>query len=143
MSESVSFPEAFAPPMDICDAVYTALSSDNPGIRDVRDLVRNSLNLSDDGARGFLYDTIAGLNTALFPPVTHLELIHTEGCNLGCSYCFEKDMLGFRRMKPEVARAAVKLLFDYSGDASKVSVVHFGGEPTMNMPGIKLVTEYA
>ena len=57
-----------------------------------------------------MYRLVASFNARLFPPVTHLEVIHTEGCNLGCAYCFEKEMLGYRRMPPAVAGCAVRLI---------------------------------
>jgi uncharacterized protein len=83
------------------------------------------------------------VNSAMFPPVTDLELIHTEGCNLGCSYCFEREMLGFRRMPPDVAKAAIDLLIAYSGKSPTVRITHFGGEPLMNFEAIQVATEYA
>ena len=46
-------------------------------------------------------------------------------------------------MSADTARSAVKLLFDYLANSPNVTIVHFGGEPTMNLPAIKMVTEYA
>ena len=46
-------------------------------------------------------------------------------------------------MSPEVARAAVDLLFDYSFDERQLAITHFGGERALNFLGIQLVTEYA
>ena len=127
----------------VSEAIYAELMSETPRIQALQNQVKQLLNLSNDNAHDFLYQTIAAFNSALLPPVTHLELIHTEGCNLGCLYCFEKDMLGYRRMSADTARSAVKLLFDYSANSPNVTIVHFGGEPTMNLPAIKMVTEYA
>ncbi|HWQ20881.1 MAG TPA: radical SAM protein [Methanotrichaceae archaeon] len=72
-----------------------------------------------------------------------MELILTEGCNLACSYCFEKEMVGYEKMSQSVARASVDLLFDYSLDEKELHITHFGGEPLLNFPMVQYVTEYA
>lgn len=120
-----------------------ALLTLEPDLAQVRRHFESEFAMAADDARTLIYSLVCETNAALFPPVTKLELIHTEGCNLGCSYCFEKDMLGYRRMSPEVATAAVNLLFDYAGDARKVTITHFGGEPTLNFRAIRSVTEHA
>src|SRR5439155_8684980 len=79
----------------------------------------------------------------LFPPLTHMELVLTEGCNLACTYCFEKGMLGYRRMPLRIAKAAVDLLFEYSRDADSLQITLFGGEPTLNFDAMRAVTEHA
>jgi uncharacterized protein len=83
------------------------------------------------------------LNKSLFQPITQLELILTEGCNLGCNYCFEKNMLGYKKMPLEIAKRAIDILFDYSQNESELKITHFGGEPTLNFPAIQYATEYA
>lgn len=75
--------------------------------------------------------------------MTKLELIHTEGCNLGCTYCFEADVFGYKRMPKSIGRTAVDLLFEYSNDASRLVITHFGGEPLVNFSGVRDTTEYA
>jgi len=52
-------------------------------------------------------------------------------------------MLGYRKMSSKVACAAIDLLFDYSAHESALHITHFGGEPTLNFPGIRIATEYA
>ena len=91
----------------------------------------------------FIYDVVRQLNQRLLPPITQMELVLTEGCNLACTYCFEKNFLGYRRMTLEVARTAIDLLFDYSAGAPGVHITHFGGEPLLNLPILKDATEYA
>jgi uncharacterized protein len=130
-------------PEDLNDTVIAVLLSEAPDMEALERRLVSQLNLSPADARSALYDVVQTLNGALFPPVTHLELIHTEGCNLSCSYCFEKEMLGYRRMAPEVACAAVDLLFAYSAASPQVTIVHFGGEPTLNFASIRLSTERA
>src|SRR5689334_12653036 len=105
--------------------------------------LENALRVSSDSARVILYRVVHQLNASFFPPVTSLELVLTEGCNLACTYCFEKEMLGYKRMPLDTARAAVDLLFDYSRNEPRISITHFGGEPTLNFPAIQHVTDYA
>lgn len=90
-----------------------------------------------------IFETVAQVNDSLFPAVTQIEMVYTEGCNLACAYCFEKNMLGHRRMPLSVARNAVDLLFRYSRDAEELHIAHFGGEPLVNFPAVRFTTEYA
>jgi uncharacterized protein len=131
------------PAGDPVEGLWAAFMTESPDPGRIQEWVVTRYGVSANEARSVVYGVVSALNAKLFPPVTHLELIHTEGCNLGCSYCFEKNMLGYRRMSPDVARAAVDLLFDYSRDAPRLTIVHFGGEPTLNFRAIRLVTEYA
>ena len=127
----------------VADEIVAFLETDSPEIPRLIDEITDSLAFSRDEATGLIRRITSEINAALFPPVTHMELILTEGCNLGCTYCFEKEMLGYRRMKWEVAKTAVDLLFSYSRDAESLQITHFGGEPTLNFEAIRKVTEYA
>jgi len=128
---------------DLLNQVRSELLGPEPNEDRLRTFLMRELDLSAEGAKDLIYQAVRQLNLSVFPPVTHLELIHTEGCNLACTYCFEKDMLGYRKMPVDVACAAVDLLFDYSGDEQVLSITHFGGEPTINYDGIRASTEYA
>lgn len=128
---------------DMAGRIRDAILAGSPDIEGLHGEVTTRLGLSPEAARQLVYEAVANINGALFPPVTHLELILTEGCNLGCSYCFEAEMLGPRRMPVEIAQAGVDLLFDYARGEPKVSITHFGGEPTLNFPAIRAATEYA
>lgn len=128
---------------NIVEDIHRVLVSDSPDLVPLHARIGKEVDLSSEDARRFIYQLVAELNAALFPPVTHLELIHTEGCNLACSYCFEKNMLGYRKMPLDIARAAVDLLFEYSQNEEHLAITHFGGEPTLNFPAIQHVTEYA
>jgi uncharacterized protein len=119
------------------------LLGDDPHPEGLLRLVEAGLGLSGDDARATLFDTVAGINARLFPPITKLELIHTEGCNLGCTYCFEAGVFTTKRMPVEIGRAAIDLLFAYSREAPRLSITHFGGEPLVNFSGVKDTTEYA
>lgn len=126
----------------VVEDIHRVLLSDPPDLTQLQGSLERDVNLSSEDARRFIYQLVAELNAALFPPVTHIELIHTEGCNLACSYCFEKNMLGYRKMPLDIAQAAVDLLFKYSHNEPHLYITHFGGEPTLNFPAIRNVTEY-
>lgn len=61
---------------------------------------------------------------------TAIDLDVTDGCNLGCVYCF-KNLDRPNTMKLETAKDAIEWLFRASGNASEVSVNFMGGEPTL------------
>lgn len=123
--------------------VANALLAAAPDLDPLREKVERRFNCSPGEARGAIFEAVALVNDGLFPPLTQIELVLTEGCNLGCAYCFEKDMLGYRRMPLEVAQRGIDLLFRYSRDEAELHVAHFGGEPTLNFKAVKAVTEYA
>jgi uncharacterized protein len=116
---------------------------DSPNLAAIQRRLESEYGFSPRHARDLIWQTVLQINSDLFPPVTKLEIIHTEGCNLACTYCFEKDMLGPRRMDRSIGLAAVDLLFAYSGDEETLYITHFGGEPTLNFPAIRAITEYA
>jgi uncharacterized protein len=101
------------------------------------------LGLAPEPARRLLYEVVRRVNRDLFPPISMLELILTERCPLRCDYCFEGRWVDRRDMSPEVGRAALDLLFDYSADAGEVWITHFGGEPTLRFALLCELTEYA
>lgn len=91
----------------------------------------------------FLYDAIKNVNAKLFPPVTALEIIYTEACNLACTYCFEGNKSRPGHISDQITIKAIDLLFDYCGDNKQVQIKHFGGEPLLFWPQVKACIEYA
>jgi uncharacterized protein len=136
-------PMVECPSVDTLEFARSILLSDDPDINSLDSDLQARFGLSAQDARDLLYATVLQINSRLFPSITQVELVHTEGCNLACTYCFEKDMLGYRKMPSEVARAAIDLLFDYSGHEPELHITHFGGEPTLNFAGIRSATDYA
>jgi uncharacterized protein len=104
--------------------------------------LKEEFNYTPEECRSFIYQVTKQINAKLFPPITALELIVTEDCNLRCAYCFEKDMIGRKKMSLKVAQAAIDLLFDYSQEENDLYITYFGGEPLLNIPLIKSITEY-
>jgi len=130
-------------PGTLFEEIREHLLSPAPDPVQLQDLLSMQLGLNKEDARLLIYQVVGQLNAALFPPITKLEIIHTEGCNLACTYCFEKNMIGYKKISPEITRAAIDLLIAYSLDEEMLNITHFGGEPTLNFKGIQLATEYA
>ncbi|MFX4261570.1 radical SAM protein [Pelotomaculum propionicicum] len=128
---------------DVIGEIHSILMSEAPDLTLLKRLVKINFGFSPDDTRRLIYQVTKNLNAAFFPPVTKLEIVHTEGCNLACAYCFEKNMRGRHKIKFDTARKAVDLLFDYSAGEPVVNILHFGGEPTLNFPSVQKVTEYA
>ena len=77
--------------------------------------------------------------------VKSLCLMIAQDCNLRCKYCFgDGGSYGQERavMSPETGREAVDFLIKASGPRKHLEMDFFGGEPLMNMPTVKAVTEY-
>ncbi len=104
--------------------------------------LKEDFNYSKEDSRRIIYQTTKKVNAKLFPPITAMELIVTENCNLQCTYCFEKSMVRRRNMSIKVAQVAIDLLFDYSQKEEELYVTYFGGEPLLNFALIKSITEY-
>lgn len=77
--------------------------------------------------------------------VKSMCLMVAHDCNLRCGYCFAgTGDFGGRRalMSREVGEAAVDYIISHSGERRHCEIDFFGGEPLVNMPVVKHVTEY-
>jgi uncharacterized protein len=77
--------------------------------------------------------------------VKSMCLMIAHDCNLRCKYCFADtgDFGGGREfMSREVGEAAVEYIISHSGQRKHCEIDFFGGEPLMNMPVVKHVTDY-
>ena len=68
----------------------------------------------------------------------NLVLHLTEACNMRCKYCYTKH--GIRRMSEEVVMSAIDLLLASCKNYARV--MFFGGEPLLEEPLLREVTEY-
>ena len=68
----------------------------------------------------------------------NLVLHLTEACNMRCKYCFMQQ--GSRRMSEEVAMSAIDLLLASCKKYARVTF--YGGEPLLEEPLLRKVTEY-
>ena len=108
----------------------------NPAlIKDYANLKRWSY-LPDPGKAGFYNNSSA----------PKLSLRVSEDCTLACKYCFSKNnMLNSKRIKYMTKETGVKALnFFLSHFKTKSAwLIFFGGEPMMNFPLMKYMTDYA
>ena len=77
--------------------------------------------------------------------VKSLCLMTAHDCNMRCKYCFgDTGEYGGERqlMTNKVGRAAVDYIISHSGPRKHCEIDFFGGEPLINMPLVKDVTEY-
>lgn len=70
--------------------------------------------------------------------VAVLYLLLTDGCNLGCSYCYIENILpgnySFSMMKEETAMKGLELFASkISQEIEEPKVILYGGEPLLNM----------
>lgn len=106
-------------------------------VSEIKELVEEGLLFSaDPGWTDFVPGTDLGLK-ALCLNISH-------DCNLACKYCFVPDQLRSEcsLMPSEVIRAAIDFLlkvasYDY------LAVDFFGGEPLLNLEGIRFAVDYA
>ncbi|MBQ9364577.1 MAG: thioether cross-link-forming SCIFF peptide maturase [Schwartzia sp.] len=77
--------------------------------------------------------------------VKSLCLMVAHDCNLRCKYCFADtgDFGGGRElMSAEVGERAIDYLIEHMGHRIHSEVDFFGGEPLMNMPVVRRITEH-
>lgn len=139
--ENVDFFEIDEPTRAVLDVLT--------GAAPLRDLLsrysRSRVNevLQDLEDNGFLSEGARDVRQPEFPDemnVVNLVLNVSHDCNLRCRYCFAQTghYRGERmNMKEEVALQAVKWLFSQAGQAEKLNLTFFGGEPLLNLPLIK------
>ena len=77
------------------------------------------------------------------PRVTQMELILTEACNLGCTYCFEYGANAAKSMSKDVARRAVDFLAKACRGRESVEIMFMGGEPLLQFDLISWVVDYS
>jgi uncharacterized protein len=128
---------------DLIKEISQVLLSEQANFPQICRQIGTELGLPPAKATNTLYEIVKQLNAEFFPPLTQMEMILTEACNLSCAYCFEKDMIKHKKMSAKTARSAVDLLFDYSQKETDLSITHFGGEPLLNFPMVQYITEYA
>jgi uncharacterized protein len=98
---------------------------------------------SPEDACRLLRKCIADLNVSYFAPITQMQLLLTKRCNLACSYCFQSGAHRAHDMASDIAKKAIDLLFDYGRVPGPLSVVFFGGEPSMAASTLRRTLEYA
>lgn len=78
-------------------------------------------------------------------PIRHMDMIISQDCNMRCRYCFAStgSYKANRTLMPlEVVQKSIQFLVHRSKDETNLHVTFFGGEPLMNLPGIKRTIEF-
>ena len=80
----------------------------------------------------------------LFSPTALHIFVVTGACNQNCVYCQAgASSSKNKRMSVETARKAVDLALDISAGQELVTFEFQGGEPLLNFPAVRAITEYA
>ncbi|MEK5239103.1 radical SAM protein [Paenibacillus sp. FSL L8-0470] len=66
-----------------------------------------------------------------------LTIATTLNCNLGCVYCFEKDIRSNKKMGDEVKDRIVSIVEEQAGTIKFLSICWYGGEPLLDMTVIR------
>ena len=112
---------------------------------DLNDFSLNTLltQLSPEQRDQFADEVAKVVRTNMYPlKLSKLELMLTEKCNLACDYCFLGTHGQGRDMSIETAEGAVKFFLENAAENQPLSIVHFGGEPTMALPLMKHVMDF-
>ena len=130
----------------VAESCMATLLNTVPDMSALRSTLAQRNGFDSDTAERLIYEIVASINLKLFHPISALELLLVEGCNLACRYCFESAVLRTRGrgrlMSNETIRRSIDLLFDYSAPKASLWITLFGGEPLINFEGVQFATEY-
>ncbi|HUT73595.1 MAG TPA: radical SAM protein [Armatimonadota bacterium] len=98
-------------------------------------------DLSPEDLRTLAQRFAAELARVQRPNIRKLELFVTEDCNLRCDYCWVPK--NPRCMSLDTAKRAIDFVLDDCGQAEKVAVTLFGGEPLLEFDLVRQIMGYA
>jgi len=77
------------------------------------------------------------------PPFNHLVVMLAGGCNMGCTYCFERDVPIYQNPNLLTKAKAEEILqwFFTHQEGRTAHVQLYGGEPLLNWPVLQYVVE--
>ena len=88
------------------------------------------------------------------PRFNSCSVIISSDCNLSCEYCFQKENFRNKHMTPSMGEKVIDFLVEGATSTNNkhknnnqqnpmISVMFFGGEPTLNIPTMRRMIEYA
>lgn len=81
-------------------------------------------------------------NYKFFPNITGMTVFMTEQCNMKCTYCFERNFKNqVSNISNEMIKKSLDILFRVDNGSEK-KFTFFGGEPSLNIDGIRCAFEY-
>lgn len=114
------------------------------------DNLKNEGYLSPHKVQKIEHPEIVNLHEALDNGLGMICLQVTQKCNLRCEYCIYSETNNKKQrthsnknMSFEVAKQAVKFLFDHSKDSETINIGFYGGEPLIALSLIKQIVEYS
>jgi uncharacterized protein len=103
-------------------------------------LLQKGLIVNADNIRGII-DGYRNLNANLFTDTgLHIAVV-TKRCNLRCTYCHAEGGASNDDMSMETATRVLQYLFDVRNN--NVTLEFQGGEPLLNWPVVKFLTEHS
>ncbi|WP_234414296.1 radical SAM/SPASM domain-containing protein [Paenibacillus sp. CAA11] len=70
-----------------------------------------------------------------------LTIATTINCNLGCTYCYEKDNKNAFKMSDEVHQAIINFVRSRANTISTLGITWYGGEPLIGMDTIRYLSK--
>jgi uncharacterized protein len=95
----------------------------------------------DEGNIRRIIDGYRNLNANLFTDTSLHIAVVTKRCNLRCTYCHAEGGASSEDMSIETASRVLQYLFDVRNN--NVTLEFQGGEPLLNWPVVKFLTEHA
>ncbi len=103
-------------------------------------LLQRGLIVDADNVRHVI-DGYRSLNANLFTDTSLHIAVVTKRCNLRCTYCHAEGGASSEDMSIETAARVLQYLFDVRNNS--VTLEFQGGEPLLNWPAVKFMTEHA
>lgn len=103
-------------------------------------LLERGLIVDEDNIRRVI-EGYKSLNANLFSDTSLHIAVVTKRCNLRCNYCHAQGGASSQDMSIETATRVLQYLFDVRNNS--VTLEFQGGEPLLNWPVVKFMTEHA
>lgn len=106
----------------------------------IESLMETSMVVNENNDK-MLFQSLKEKSTALEPRITIMYLLLSDRCNLRCKYCtVNYNVKGnlYKEMSNLIISKSLRLFRQISESEVRKSLVFFGGEPLLNVEGLKL-----